>query len=50
MSSKNSNLTTVAISKANILALQNLGKAGMSYNDVITNLIKGASKNKGLMG
>jgi hypothetical protein len=45
MSSKN-NLTTVAISKANILALQNLGKAGMSYNDVITNLIKGANKNK----
>jgi predicted CopG family antitoxin len=36
------NLKTIAISRGNYEALRNFGKTGMSFNDVISELIKKA--------
>ncbi len=40
MKYENEKLTTIAIDRNNYQALKNLGKAGDSFNDVLTKLLK----------
>ena len=43
MSSKNSKLKLIAVDERNYFALKDLGKAGDSFNDVVSQLLKRSS-------
>jgi predicted CopG family antitoxin len=43
MSSKNSKLKLIAVDESNYYALKNLGRAGDSFNDVVSQLLKRTS-------
>jgi predicted CopG family antitoxin len=44
MTSKNSKLKLIAVDEGNYFALKNLGKAGDSFNDVVSKLLKRTSR------